>query len=447
MNDKTEALENGNVSELEMVGEMLFGSIGVAEDAAKSSSENGMVNLGAKIAPATERTWNPDEEEVGLVSRNLQGDSIDSRGATQDITPMTTPIVPATVEPAQVSDVESASTPKPQREGKKQGRARRYFVAAGGYVISVLVLGAFYLGCSFHQEAEESPEAASSVETPPALVSTPAPTTTATAPSAIFDAEAISVPTQINTTIDNNTSVETDFPTFNAEFAGFNASAPMAEEAIAPSVGASAATLPQAEESYPTFNAELCAAPMSAPAPAAYSAPATNSAPAAYAAPEFSQAPPACDPYAVVSMESLNAGASMDEVPVFNNPYAANNQQASTSVPTYTPNYAPNHTTPNYAPTYAATNPVYAPSSPAVGTQAGVGGFGTTAPTGVYPTTLQTPAAAPSVPRKLTPPHSAASQDTLNQDYSNAPTQGSAATYPAFDSQAGGSGMLPTTYR
>ena len=61
--------KGGNVSELEMVGALLFGSISDLD----SVQENRMVNLGARIAPANVREW---EDET---LRNRSRDSAEMK--------------------------------------------------------------------------------------------------------------------------------------------------------------------------------------------------------------------------------------------------------------------------------------------------------------------------------------------------------------------------------
>lgn len=346
--------QNGNVSELEMVGALLFGSISDAstEFSASSSAsasvsavpEAGrMVNLGARIAPEPSRQWEEAKPEVVLSSSDAS---------------MISGILPEKKNP---SPVRTAESPKVEREAEEmvsavtaplplKSRQPRILSLVYGTCLTLLACCTAIMGWQLYS-AKDSAE-------------TPALTKVAEAEAARPMAEAISAPS-VDAIPENAFAPMESEPTFaetqpvegisarNATVADAipqyqpNASAGMEEVPTYQAVGGAVAM----EESYPTFNADLATTvPAQAPSANAVSAPvyAQNQ----YAAP------------AVQTSGNWDAGSTMEEIPVFNSEISSFPQAQPA------PAYAQNSL--NAIPASTSHAPQVAPMAPQVGTQAQV---------------------------------------------------------------------------
>ncbi|MBQ4144967.1 MAG: hypothetical protein IJD43_15985 [Thermoguttaceae bacterium] len=311
--NKTSMPEGENVSELEMVGALLFGSISDLD----SVQENRMVNLGARIAPANAREWTAEE----TVSESLL--STAEAAELSEIAPerkaprpvqefdgngiQTSMPVESVFEPVSAEET-SAPVVSPECMVRPEPRnTHKIFLSGAIAVLSVCVavLGwQLYAEKSETQtvkenavaESEETPsnaavETSEAVETPevqaPELVNTPAVSAFAAVPAETpeFDQPMPAQP-----------EIASAYPQFNAE-------AGTVPQSVHAETNSAIGSAVMCEETYPTFNADLAQTALQTPADA----------------PALCAQNPVYSPSGSVDpVSGWNVGAPMEEVPVFN---------------------------------------------------------------------------------------------------------------------------------
>ena len=417
-------LTGGNVSELEMVGTLLFGSIADENEESqpcaqmKSGNSGRKVNLGSRIAPETSRQWEAAEPETVLSSQDASTIS---------------GLFPGRQNPAPISSVNEtfdrgSSVSETQETIHSASPARKTSWVSRVYGVSMIfmTLCVVVLGWQLLVEKKgESKDAVPGVSTSPSeMVQMDAPMVPAIEGSMIQTPESVFAVMPVEDAsklADPEPMIEQPEIASNLPDVNMTVGQGMNEAPVNQAYGGSV----EIDEEYPTFNAELAGvantpaytpdpnvrqtpaynpAPVVAPAPAVNPAPAVTPAPAVNPAPAYNP-----NPDMVFTGTTWSAGESMDEVPVFNSEISNFNA--------------------------APTAPQMAPTAPQVGTQAPM---------------LQTVplynAPEPS-PRKLTPP-------AAGHTDPNAAVQPSAPVYsastaeevPTFNPNLGVDGALPVSY-
>lgn len=405
MNDQHETTKpaNANVSELEMVGTLLFGSISdVSSDnesasepqqTVKTSAASGrMINLGARIAPENERRWEEETREtvVASVSPILSAPSAAPVETKRETEVSAASEVSGTSEVSATANVSADVKPAAQTPSHENPLSRHRehsipFVYRACFCI-LFVCAALLGWQTYNTEKTDSKSASSSAPAVAAAsVSAPekkadvkpisdtafadfnvVPTFDATTPASSFNSGNSGAPT-VATAV-SEAQMEEEFPQFNP-----NMGCEMVPAQTSSAVGSP--VVMSSEESCPTYNPALFdpnAAPNYVPVPVSVPASVSAQNPAVVPAP--------------AQVASWNAGASMEEVPVYN-PEISNFNGS------------------------VAHAPQVAPLAPAVGSQA-----------------------QPASPRKLARP-SASAQPT-QAAYSAQPTQTVQPMYAAQPTQA-----------
>ena len=404
-------LTGGNVSELEMVGTMLFGSI--TDESAesqpyaqmKSEKSGRKVNLGSRIAPETSRQWEAAKPESVLSSQDAStvSEFFPDRQNPASISS------PNGKSDRKASDSETLGAVQPAFSWKSSWVMRVYGVSMIFMTLCVVVLG-WQL---FVEKKGEPKEAVPAVFTSPSeMVQTDAPMVPVIEEPMLETPEGAFAPMQVEDASkladSNPLQAMPNLPDVNMTVGqGMN------EAPVSQAYGESVAI----DEECPVFNAELAGmapnssctpapAPTFTPAPAVKPAPAYTPAPAVNPAPTYTPAPapaPAVNPAPHYAGTTWNAGESMDEVPVFNSEISNFNA--------------------------APTAPQMAPTAPQVGAMAPM------------PTSLPQYNAPEQSPRKLTPP-TVGHTDLNAPVYSEAPAE----EVPTFNPNLGVDGALPVSY-
>jgi len=396
--NETSMPKGGNVSELEMVGALLFGSISDLD----SVQENRMVNLGARIAPANVREWEDETAPASLLNAEQAAQISELAPERKSPKPVQGFGGNEVLMPAEnvsgTSESEKPQTGAPVYAESTSGTETRN---TRRNVRSVLFNGAFavltvcvaVLGWQLYAEKNETQTltentVAESEEMPSnaaAEISAPAETESIqNAPAIVEDQASMFAAVQTEETdFDQPTPAQPELAAAYPQFHAETAAAPQSVQAeTAPQIG-NAVTY---EETYPTFNADL----------AQTAAPAVQSAPALCA-----QSPGYSPTRSVNPTAEYNPGAPMEEIPVFNSEISS------------------------FAPPASAPMNV-APMAPQVGTQA------------------QIPAEAP---RKLTVPQADPYQVPAVPAVPAAPAE---EAYPTFNPNMGTASTvdsnLPVTY-
>lgn len=280
--------KSGNVSELEMVGALLFGSISdeKAEDQPyaqmKSGNSGRKVNLGSHIAPETSRQW--DDAEPETISNFQEASPVSGVFPEHDPAPIPSPV----------------KTPA----RKNSWVMRVYGISMIFMTLCVVVLG-WQLFVEKKGESKESPSTV--VDLSSGVVNTEVPMVPTIEEPFVENAEGAFAPISVEDASkladSNPMPVPSDTVAALPDAYG-TVGQGMNEAPVYQAYGDSV----EIAEEYPTFNAELAgvsAAPVYTPAPAV--------APVATPAPAVNPAP--AQQYAGTTW---NAGESMEEVPVFN---------------------------------------------------------------------------------------------------------------------------------
>ncbi len=445
---------NGNVSELEMVGTLLFGSISdvSSENIFENGSKNNvseesrrMVNLGARIAPAMTRDWEEDSAPVVILSAS-------DKDTISEIVPerkKPSPVLVSTqnelentyrldsenqaeetgkkVEKEVMNEtakevVQETVTVAPSTVSRQNGNRQvmSYFYGAS---IAVLACCTLFLGWQLYLNKEVATETKTDLATLCAVDETATAETVASAEPMV---EPISIPetesvpetafapiqhetlpafanTEVPSAVESVQVADSEIPSFNP-----NLGVEMQPAPVNPTVG-SAVALP--EETYPSFNANLAGTATTAPVAGTSVAPiyAQNPNPTA-----------GVNPYVADTNTNWNAGATMDEIPTFNSEISNFNARP-TSAPTYAAAPMPTQiqAVPN---TYA---PQVAPMAPQVGRQAQV----------------------PAAPRKLSAPNAdmntIPTTEPMVSQANNSPAE---ETYPSFNPNVGVDNSIPVSY-
>ncbi len=407
--NETATPKDANVSELEMVGALLFGSISgesvkTAEDV-RPSRENRMVNLGSRIAPENTRQWEAEDPEVILNSRDSEiisailpekknptpfHDSQNGNAVGEE----------SRKEVAESNDfergVQSAETFRPSSAAvvsdSSRSSNRPVSIFYGG-IVALLTLCVVFLGWQVYSDGktavsseektrvEAAVESAAAIE--PKVETASVPVMESVAESGFASPEPVE--SNFNAPIPSSEFAQEEYPTFNSTLGGaMNREIPAIENVPTGSLIGNAVAVE--EESYPTFNANLGAQE----AVLAVSAPAPTQV--------YAQNPavPAGN-FNTVPGSEWNVGSAMEEVPVFNSEMSDFNAQPTQNV-------------------YARQAPQVAPLNPQIGNQAMVS----------------------ASPRKLTPP------GVQRADY--APASNETETYPSFNPEIGVGNSLPVRY-
>ncbi len=378
-------LTGGNVSELEMVGTMLFGSISDESTESqpyaqmKSGNNGRKVNLGSRIAPESSRQWDASESETNLKS--------------QDASTISSPNEASTWK-------EPVSETKGNVRSAASARNTSWVKHVYGFSMIFMTLCVVVLGWQLFVEKKGEPKEAVPVSS--------------TSPSEMVQMEAPMVPMIEEPMMQSSESAFGEMPVEDASKLAY--SEPLSSPSASGTVGEGLNEAPVNQaygdsvtiaEEYPMFNAEL-AGVTNTPAPAPVYTPAPAPAPAVDLPPtvEPISSPAPAQQYAATTW---NAGESMEEVPVFNSEISSFNA--------------------------APTAPQMAPTAPQVGTMAPM------------PQPVPQYNAPEQSPRKLTPPTvghidpNAAVQPSAPV-YSEAPAE----EVPTFNPNLGVDGALPVSY-
>lgn len=294
-------------SELEMVGEMLFGNIA---DISQTSTpaEDKLINLGSRIAPEPERSWNTGEDSTEVFS-------------TAHIS-----------KPIPVTELENKPTARPEipvapvvTKGKATSFFNRPVPMAYSLGFTALTLCvAIFLFQVFHSEIPSEEEVAATdeittfeegEEVTPVLPESE-PVSFSAEPTVVTTVSANHFPQDSSAMVDSEEEVIPQFdPTL--AYAAENTPQSMSAE-VHPAVGRNVPNLPATQETYPVFQPEMASSPTY-----------TTST--------------GTDMWQNQTSISYQAGSTMDEIPVYQQSSGMNN------VTHY---------------------PAYAPTTPAVGNQA-----------------------------------------------------------------------------
>ncbi len=426
MNSQNETTSrSGNISELEMVGALLFGSISdanstssaenVFENEAKNSfSEESrrMVNLGARIAPATARDWEENStpsvvlsasdkdaiseivperkkpERVLISTQNPIGNSLnlDSQIQTKK----------TTKEEIMKESAKEAFRGIATRKNNNRAQAFSYFY---GLSIAVLTCCSLFLGWQLYLTQENATETKTEFSSLRAVDEIVDPETVAVMEPMV---EPISIPEMEDVPESAFAPIQTEA---NPTFAQVATSEQVSESEIPvfdPNLGIELETAPInptvgsvvaiSTETYPSFDANLAGT-------ATTQIDAQNPNPTKNA-----------NQYAADMNTTWNAGATMDEFPTFNSDVSDFNTSSTQTVPTYAVAPMPTqiHVIPN------ANAPQIAPVEAQIGTLAQVS----------------------AIPRKLSAP-------MASQTNAYAPAE---ETYPTFNPNMGVDNSLPVSY-
>lgn len=404
--NETATPADANVSELEMVGALLFGSISgetsKTAEVVRPSGENRMVNLGAQIAPENTRQWEAEEPEVVLTSRDSEiisailpekKNPIPVHESRSDASLTERTAANESEEPRTIQAI--SSRPAPVAASRKLS-IRPASVFYGG-VLVLLTLCVVFLGWQVYSDektvvsAEEKTQVEAAVEAvaaaEPKVETATVPVVEAVPESGFASAESAN--SNFDAPIPAVELAQEEYPTFNSSLGGaMNREIPAIESVPTGMPIGSAAVVE--EESYPTFNANLGAQEavfaVSSPAPTQV----------------YAQNPavPAGN-FNTVPRSEWNVGAAMEEVPVFNSEMSNFNAQPIQNA-------------------YAQQTPQVAPMNPQIGSQATVASTVSTAP------------------RKLTPPNASRMNDV--------PAANETEAYPSFNPEIGVGNALPVRY-
>ncbi|MBE6428785.1 MAG: hypothetical protein E7028_09480 [Planctomycetaceae bacterium] len=417
MNSQSETVKpkDTNVSELEMVGALLFGSISgeptTNVEVIHSSKENRMVNLGSRIAPENTRQWEAEKPEYVLNSRDSE---------------IISAILPERKNPSPIQDSSNLSKADEEILGEvhvskhtehenldseevalsrslvsvtKKSSVRPITVLYGS-VLMLLTVCVVFLGWQVYSDENTSVSSAekSQVEATveavalaePKVESVSVPEAESVPESGFASAEPVEA--NFDAPIPSSEVAQEEYPTFNSSLGGALDREIPAVESI-PSGQPIGNAVAVEEESYPIFNANLgtqeSVSAVSAPAPTQV----------------YAQNPavPAGNLNTVPGTE-WNVGSAMEEVPVFNSEMSKFNTQSAQNT------YA------QQMPQSAPLAPQVAPMAPQFGNQA----------------------MDPAAPRKLTPPNAQQTNDfsTPNEEE----------IYPSFNPEIGIDSSIPVSY-
>lgn len=342
--------------ELEMVGEMLFGNIADISPTSMSA-EDKMINLGSRIAPEQERNWNETVDSTDIP-------------VTAPVPLMPVPLDGLKNRPTPVPEISAVSSTSRGTSFFSRPVPMAYSLGFTALVLCVVV----FLFQIFHSETPSEGDVATTDEIATfekgeevsPILPNGHPVTFSTQHQVATMASTEEFPHDSAAIVD---SAEEAIPQFDPTLAYAN-NPPQYEPAeVHPAVGRNASYVPAEQETYPVFQSEMASAPT----------------------PVYTTST-GVDVWQNQTSISYQAGSTMDEIPVYQQPVAGMSNVAQ--------------------------YPTYAPTTPAVGNQATF-----------------------SSPRKLSPPPAQIKNSQVNE---NLPTED---TYPSFDPGRGVEASIPVQYR